>query len=254
MTKPNAFQNIRPLLHNSLSDEDLRRLCYDEPAFKSFYARLSPEMGKARLVNQLVDFAAKKSALHILQTWIETRKPAPDHRPKLPSATITPEGHPGSEPASAPSGINVNLGGGNTGPIIIGEGNQAIINSEQAVMGQENIVSYGSAQAERVDAYQDRAKLAQMLDRLKSKIETEAPLETKEAALEHLASLEETFGDEEPDLYTLVGVNRWFHRRLPFLADDVIDLLTHPIVKRLIAATQDPDLMTAYRRRFGRNP
>jgi len=94
------------------------------------------------------------------------------------------------------------------------------------------------------------AELRQAFAGLKARVEVDAPLEKREAALERVGELEEAVIAGEPDLATMEYVNRWFARHVPGLAEAVTGVVVHPIVGKLVEAAGD-GLAAEFRRRFG---
>jgi hypothetical protein len=93
-------------------------------------------------------------------------------------------------------------------------------------------------------------ELQQMLAQLKSKVEAEAPVEKKEAALERVDELEQAITEKKPDLSTMEYVKNWFGKHAPGLAGAVVSVVVHPIVGKLVEAAGD--MLTAdFRKRFG---
>lgn len=259
MTENQNWPDIGWQLDTALSDEALRCLCYDEPVFKPIYRWLKPDTGKAQLINRLVRYAKQKSALEILLAWAEggaanhtAGQAAGYARPDTITAVDRPAPAPprAKEEASKPT-INVTIGREHSGAVVIGEGNTTIIDSDQAVVGEGNVVNYGVDETELGLTYQEQVELEKLLAQLRQKIETDLPATKKDMALAHLSDLAETLTAGEPDLYTLLGVRRWFHKNVPSLAAEVTYLVTHPLVKKLFVATKDEHLIIAYERHFG---
>lgn len=96
----------------------------------------------------------------------------------------------------------------------------------------------------------DLAELRRMLVELKAKVEAEAPVETKDAALERVDELEEAVTAKEPDLTTMEYVKRWFTKNLPTLAGAVTGVVVNPIVGKLVEAAGE-GLAAQFRQRFG---
>jgi len=96
----------------------------------------------------------------------------------------------------------------------------------------------------------DLSELRKMLADLKAKVEVEAPLETKEAALERVEELEEAVTAKEPDLTTMEYVKRWFTKNLPTLAGAVTGVVINPIVGKIVEAAGE-GLAAQFRQRFG---
>jgi serine/threonine protein kinase len=92
--------------------------------------------------------------------------------------------------------------------------------------------------------------LEQLLFRLKTRVEAEAPTAKQSAALERLAELEETLTALAPDLDVIVYIKNWFSKQIPPLTQAVNEVITHPLVSRRIAAAGEA-IAVEYRRRFG---
>ena len=71
------LSNIRTLLNEGFSVEDLRRLCYEEPAFKPVYDQLAEETGKAKIIDRLLEHAGQKLLFDALLSLLQARNPAP---------------------------------------------------------------------------------------------------------------------------------------------------------------------------------
>jgi serine/threonine protein kinase len=93
-------------------------------------------------------------------------------------------------------------------------------------------------------------ELQQILLNLKARVETEAEPAKRDAALERLAELEEAITAAEPDLDTIAYVQGWFVKNIPELARPVTDLITHPIVNKLMILAGD-SAAAEFQRRFG---
>ena len=55
------FKNIRTLLTEGFTDEELRRLCYDELQFRPVYYQLGSEMGKGGVIDRLIEYTEQKN-------------------------------------------------------------------------------------------------------------------------------------------------------------------------------------------------
>jgi serine/threonine protein kinase len=89
------------------------------------------------------------------------------------------------------------------------------------------------------------------LSHLKAQVETEAPSEKREAALERLEELTEAITATAPDLDTIAYVKSWFAKNIPTLTEAVTAVVVHPSVSELMAAAGEA-VATEFRRRFGR--
>lgn len=69
------LRNIRSLLNNGFTDAELRRLCFDEPAFKPVYDQLAQETDKAKIIDRLLEYAERKLLLDYLLTLVKELNP-----------------------------------------------------------------------------------------------------------------------------------------------------------------------------------
>ncbi|MEW5958142.1 MAG: response regulator [Chloroflexota bacterium] len=60
------LKNIRALLSQGLTKDELRRLCYDTDAFRPVYDELTSRMSKARVIDKIVEYADQKLQLETL--------------------------------------------------------------------------------------------------------------------------------------------------------------------------------------------
>ncbi len=106
-------------------------------------------------------------------------------------------------------------------------------------------VGTGITQTQRVSAPgtsladDDVRALKQLIDDLRAGVETRAPLETKAAAHERVAELEQAITAKVPDLSTMESVKNWFARHLPTLAGAVASVVISPLVGRIVSAAGD---------------
>jgi hypothetical protein len=70
------LKNIRTLLTEGFTEEELRRLCYDVAEFRPVYDQLAQNTGKARIVDYLLEYAERKLLLEVLLTLVKTQIPA----------------------------------------------------------------------------------------------------------------------------------------------------------------------------------
>jgi formylglycine-generating enzyme required for sulfatase activity len=68
--------NIRDLLVNGFTDEDLRRLCFDVPDFRPVYHELARGTGKAAIVDRLLEHAETRMQIPTLLALAEKQNPA----------------------------------------------------------------------------------------------------------------------------------------------------------------------------------
>lgn len=70
------LQNIRALLTEGFTDEELRRLCYDVPDFRHVYDQLARNTGKSEIIDRLIEHADRRLQVEILLTLVEKSNPA----------------------------------------------------------------------------------------------------------------------------------------------------------------------------------
>jgi hypothetical protein len=76
MTTHYLLRNIRALLAEAFTDEELRRLCYDTPAFKPVYDQLGPNISQGEVIEQFLKYAEHGAQLEILLDLAERHHPA----------------------------------------------------------------------------------------------------------------------------------------------------------------------------------
>jgi hypothetical protein len=129
-------------------------------------------------------------------------------------------------------GINVNIKGDVSGQIVVGDNNKVTKNiTHQAVTPAE------------LD------ELRQLLSNLRNKIQAEASVEKKDAALERVDELEQAVLEKKPDISTMEYVKNWFGKHLPGLAGTVVGVLVHPVVGKLVEAAGDA-VADEFKKRF----
>lgn len=75
IANPN-FENIRTLLTKGFTDEELRRLCYDNHIFRSVYNQLAQNTGKEEIIDLLVEYADQKMQIENLLSLAKNHNPA----------------------------------------------------------------------------------------------------------------------------------------------------------------------------------
>jgi hypothetical protein len=70
------LKNIRSLLTEGFSDEDLRRICYDVPDFRPVYNQLARNSSQAEIVDQLIKYAERMLQIELLLTLTKQYNPA----------------------------------------------------------------------------------------------------------------------------------------------------------------------------------
>ena len=129
-------------------------------------------------------------------------------------------------------GINVNIKGDVSGQIVVGNNNSVTKSIQNAAVTPAELV-----------------ELRKLLGELRSKVQVEAALDKKDAALEKVAELEQAVLEERPDLSTMEYVRNWFGKHLPGLAGTVVSVLVHPVVGKLVEAAGDA-VADEFKRRF----
>lgn len=76
MTTGYNLQNIRTLLIEGFSEEELRHLCYDTPSFRPVYDQLAEETAKGEIVDLLLEHAERRLELETLLALTKERNPA----------------------------------------------------------------------------------------------------------------------------------------------------------------------------------
>ncbi len=82
MTEYN-LANIRVLLTEGFTSEELLQFCFDEPKFKPFYSQIPHDTSPAQLARLIVDYANRRSLLDILLVWVKEHNNAKyeEHQP-----------------------------------------------------------------------------------------------------------------------------------------------------------------------------
>lgn len=76
MTQRYITRNIRTLLTEGFSDEELRRLCLDAPDFRPVHNQLSREMGKDLIIDRLIEYTYQNFLLDRLLRLLRDLNPA----------------------------------------------------------------------------------------------------------------------------------------------------------------------------------
>lgn len=103
MVKRYNLTNIRTLLIEGFTEEDIRRLCYDTPDFRPVYHQLARNHSQADVIDRLLEYAERTLRIEILLTLLKTLNPAryDIHQPYF-SEQSTPSIPPRIEPNSSP--------------------------------------------------------------------------------------------------------------------------------------------------------
>ena len=83
MTGNYDLKQIRRLLSEGFTAEELRRFCFDTPQFKAVYNRLNLQTGKDVIIDWLLEFAEPRGLIEELLDWAKKENPAAyeGHRP-----------------------------------------------------------------------------------------------------------------------------------------------------------------------------
>lgn len=96
------LKNIRALLTQGFNDADLRRFCFDEPAFRAVYDDLAGLTGKTAIVDRLLEYAQQQELIASLLAWAKEQNPA-RYKSQGPYAGAVETPAPKPEPSSPPT-------------------------------------------------------------------------------------------------------------------------------------------------------
>jgi len=87
------LKNIRTLLNEGFTAEELQRLCYEESIFRPVYDQLSQYSGKADILDRLCGYAGQKLQFEILLAWAKEHNPVryEKHQPYYLTAPAPPQ-------------------------------------------------------------------------------------------------------------------------------------------------------------------
>ena len=69
------YKNIRTLLIDGFSEDELRSLCYDVPAFWSLREILPQSAGKTQMAERIIEFAERRVKILDLLVWAREHNP-----------------------------------------------------------------------------------------------------------------------------------------------------------------------------------
>jgi hypothetical protein len=69
------LKNIREVLLQGFSEEELRQMCFYEIDFKPLYDQLSQNAGKEKIVHQIIEYAYKQLKVDVLLAWVKDHNP-----------------------------------------------------------------------------------------------------------------------------------------------------------------------------------
>jgi hypothetical protein len=113
-----------------------------------------------------------------------------------------------------------------------------------------NDISQSQVNSHPVATPAEMDDLRQLINELRSKIETDVAPAKKDSALERVGELEQALTEEKPDLTTMEYVKNWFRKNVPALAGMVTSVVVPPIVGKLVEAGGDM-LVKDFNKRFG---
>lgn len=92
MDKDYNRNNIRILLTEGFTHEELHDFCFDEAAFRPVYDKLVPKTGKEDIIRLLLDHANRKLQIEVLLKWAKEHNPAryEKHQPYYSNITTSP--------------------------------------------------------------------------------------------------------------------------------------------------------------------
>jgi hypothetical protein len=70
------LKNIRTLLREGFSAEELRRLCFEHAAFRPVYDQLAGGSGKAEIIDRLLEYATQMLKMEELLALLQALNPA----------------------------------------------------------------------------------------------------------------------------------------------------------------------------------
>lgn len=76
MTQGFHLKNIRALLTEGFTDDEIRRLCYDTREFRPVYEQLGQAMGKDSVIDRLIEYTERQELLEILLARVKELNPA----------------------------------------------------------------------------------------------------------------------------------------------------------------------------------
>lgn len=76
MDKQYNLKNIRALLTEGFTAEELRRLCFDEPEFRPVYNQLAQNTGKAAIIDEIIAYADKELQMETVLALAKRHNPA----------------------------------------------------------------------------------------------------------------------------------------------------------------------------------
>lgn len=99
------LENIRILMIEGFSDEELRSFCFDRPDFKPVHNQLSEGTGKSQIVQRLVEHAYRKELFNPLLLWAKEKNPAKykKHQPYYSKSTPTTSSRDHGKPERTPT-------------------------------------------------------------------------------------------------------------------------------------------------------
>ncbi|MCA9923558.1 MAG: hypothetical protein KC421_14365 [Anaerolineales bacterium] len=70
------FQNVRTLLLNGFSMDEIMQLCFDLSEFMPFYQQINPEASKIQTAHLLIDYANRRELVDALLSWCKKHNPS----------------------------------------------------------------------------------------------------------------------------------------------------------------------------------
>lgn len=121
------------------------------------------------------------------------------------------------------------------------------ISGSQIVLGDGNTMIHNEAPAV---SQAELKKLRREFTALKKSIQSTAPPDQKDEALQKADELQEALLAEKPDASAAAKARDWFVKNLPGVAGAVTGMVVNPIVGKLVEAAGDA-VASEFRQRFG---
>lgn len=75
MTKDYNLKNIRILLIEGFTPEEIRRFCHETPEFRPVHDQLAEDTGKAKIIDLLLEYAEQKVKVELILIWAKEQNP-----------------------------------------------------------------------------------------------------------------------------------------------------------------------------------
>jgi hypothetical protein len=194
MARTFNLKNIRTFFSKGFSDEELRRLCFDEPEFKPVFEKLSQGMGKDRIIDELIQYAERRELIEPLLDVAEKLNPAgyeryqPYYDDSMVGPTTSRSSYPDTETQFQSTEASTHF---------VSAGMNALIRLMQAPQVRAAVVAFQTdfqAACEQIDILTDHKRLHDLFQELESRYNLvdhdRKHLETDETAWDSLMLIE----------------------------------------------------------------